>query len=254
RLFLRRRVPELARFLSVQPEAIHDALEVVASLDPAPGRKFREDTNREVVADVVVEPIEGEWRVSIVNLYIPRLRLSPVYKNMLTEARLNPSEREYIRDKIRSGKLIIDAIEQRQSTLERIAKAIVAAQIDFLETGTRALKPLTLNQIAEVVGLHETTVSRAIANKYMQTPHGLFEFKYFFRGGFTSDDGKEVSSTSVKDLIKSLIEEEDACSPISDQGICELLAQKNLQVARRTVAKYREELGIAPTNLRRQYA
>jgi RNA polymerase sigma-54 factor len=253
-LLLRRRIPELSRRMGVEPEAVAEALEVIATLDPAPGRRFGEDSNRVVVPDVTVHKDEmGEWIITLNSDYIPRLRINPAYKEMLAKGTLQRKDREYVQDKFRSGKFIISSIEQRQQTIERITREILHFQSDFFDYGTSRLRPLTMNQVAEVVGVHETTVSRAIANKYIQTPHGLFEFKYFFTPGYKGDDGEAVSNTSVKEKIAKIIAGENTAKPLSDQQIVALLGEAGIKIARRTVAKYREELGILPTNLRRQY-
>jgi RNA polymerase sigma-54 factor len=154
---------------------------------------------------------------------------------------------------MRSGKFLIDSIEQRQRTIERITREIINAQTAFFENGVADLKPLTMTQIADVVGVHETTVSRAIANKYIKTPHGIFDFKYFFTPGYQADSGASVSNTSVKEMIADLVAGEDKGTPLSDQEIVARLQEKGIKIARRTVAKYREELGILPSNLRRDY-
>ena len=154
---------------------------------------------------------------------------------------------------MRSGKFLINSIEQRQQTIERIANEVVKMQIDFLEEGVSKLRPCTMTQVAEIVGVHETTVSRAIANKYIQTPHGVFDTKFFFTPGYKSGGGEAISNTSVKDMIQHLVSQEDSAKPLSDQEIVTQLKEKDIKIARRTVAKYREELGILPSNLRRKY-
>jgi RNA polymerase sigma-54 factor len=148
---------------------------------------------------------------------------------------------------------LISSIEQRQQTIERITREILKFQADFFEGGVSKLRPLTMNQVAQSVGVHETTVSRAIANKYIDTPFGIFEFKYFFTPGYTSGSGETMSNTSIKEMIQNLIDDENSSKPMSDQEIVNILKEKGIKIARRTVAKYREELGILPTNLRRQY-
>ncbi|MFA5256676.1 MAG: RNA polymerase factor sigma-54 [Opitutales bacterium] len=253
-LLLRRRIPELARRMGVTSEGIAEALTEISGLDPAPGRKFGEDSNRVVVPDVTVNKDDmGEWVITLNNDYIPRLRISPAYKEMLAKGTLSRKDRDYIQDKFRSGKFIISSIEQRQLTIERITREILRFQNDFFEEGSSRLKPLTMSQVADEVGVHETTVSRAIASKYIRTPHGVFEFKYFFTPGYKGDDGESVSNTSVKERIAKIIEAENSSKPLSDQQIVGLLGEAGIKIARRTVAKYREELGILPTNLRRQY-
>ena len=253
-LLLRRRIPELSRRVGVTPDAVADAIGEIAALDPAPGRKFSPDSNRVVVPDVTVYKDEmGEWNVILNSDYIPHLRISPAYKDILAKGQLARKDRDYIQDKFRSGKFIISAIEQRQQTIERITREILKFQRDFFEEGPSKLKPLTMNQVAEVVGVHETTVSRAIANKYISTPHGVFDMKYFFTPGYTGEGGESVSNTSVKEKIGRIIEAENHAKPLSDQQIVAILADEGIKIARRTVAKYREEMGILPTNLRRQY-
>jgi len=252
-LLARRRIPELARKLGAAQDDIQAAIEEIGKLDPAPGRRFSEDTNRVVEPDVTIVKDEGEWKIVLNSDYIPRLRISNTYRELIAKGTLSKSEREYLRERMRSGKFLIDSIEQRQRTIERISREILKAQIDFFEHGVSQLKPLTMTQIADIVGVHETTVSRAIANKYVKTPHGVFAIKYFFTTGYQSDAGASVSNTSVKELITDLVAMEDRSAPLSDQVIVTRLHEKGLSIARRTVAKYREELGILPSNLRRDY-
>jgi RNA polymerase sigma-54 factor len=252
-LLSRRRIPELARKLGVAPDDVQAAIEEVGKLDPAPGRRFAEDNNRVIVPDVVVEKDGDEWKIHLNSDYIPRLRLSSTYRELIAKGTLSKDERDYLRERMRSGKFLIDSIEQRQRTIERITREIIRAQTPFFEQGVSQLRPLTMMQIAEIVGVHETTVSRAIANKYMKTPHGVFDFKYFFTTGYQADSGAAVSNTSVKDMLAELITLEDKSSPLSDQELVVKLQQKGITLARRTVAKYREELGILPSNLRRDY-
>lgn len=254
-LLTRRRIPELARKLGASPDEIQKAIEVIGKLDPAPGRHFIEDINRVIEPDItVLKDDAGQWQVSLNSDYIPRLRLSNTYREMIAKGTLTKEERDYLRDKMRSGKFLIDSIEQRQRTIERITREILNAQMDFFEHGVSQLKPLTMTQVAAVVGVHETTVSRALANKYIKTPHGVFELKYFFTTGYQDESGASISNTSVKELIADLIAAEDRGAPLSDQVIVVKLRDKGLNIARRTVAKYREELGILPSNLRRDYA
>lgn len=252
-LLTRRRIPELARKLGVPADDVQGAIEEIGRLDPAPGRRFAEDNNRVVVPDVTVEKDAGEWKIHLNNDYIPRLRISNTYRELIAKGTLAKNERDYLRERMRSGKFLIDSIEQRQRTIERITREILTAQADFFENGVAQLKPLTMTRIADIVGVHETTVSRAIANKYIQTPHGVFEFKYFFTPGYQNESGASVSNTSVKEMIADLVAGEDKAGPLSDQEIVGQLQAKGITIARRTVAKYREELGILPSNLRRDY-
>jgi RNA polymerase sigma-54 factor len=253
-LLLRRRIPELSRRTGCSPEEIQDAIETISHLDPAPGRKFSDDSNRIVVPDVTVEEDEnGEWIITLNNDFIPRLRINPAYKEMIAKGALKKKEKDYVQDKVRSSKFLISSIEQRQQTIERITRQLLTFQEDFFREGPSKLKPLTMNKVAEQVGVHETTVSRAIANKYIRTPHGVFDFKYFFTTGYQSEDGAAMSNTSVKERIAKIIEGENTLKPYSDQKIVDILKEEGVKIARRTVAKYREEMGILPTNLRRRY-
>ncbi len=252
-LLTRRRIPELSRKLGAASDDVQAAIEEIGKLDPAPGRQFADDQNRVVVPDVVVEHDGNEWKIHLNNDYIPRLRISSTYRDMIAKGVLSKGERDYLKDRMRSGKFLIDSIEQRQRTIERITREILQAQMPFFEHGISHLKPLTMTQIADVVRVHETTVSRAIANKYVRTPHGVFEFKYFFTPGYQNDNGASVSNTSVKEMIADLIAAEDKSGPLSDQELVSKLQEKGINIARRTVAKYREELGILPSNLRRDY-
>ncbi|HVT72016.1 MAG TPA: RNA polymerase factor sigma-54 [Lacunisphaera sp.] len=252
-LLMRRRIPDLARKTGLAPEVIQEAIEEIGTLDPAPGRRFADDANRVVVADVTVEKDGDDWKIILNHDYIPRLRLSNTYKELIAKGRLSKQESDYLREKLRSGKFIINAIEQRQRTIERITREIIKHQREFFEEGVAKLKPLTMTQIADIIGVHETTVSRALANKYMKTPHGVFEMKFFFTSGYQSEAGAAVANTSVKEMIADIIAGEDPGKPLSDQDIVGLLQAKGLNIARRTVAKYREELGLLPSNLRRRY-
>lgn len=253
-LLIRRRIPDIARRAAAPLEDVQHAIEEIGTLDPAPGRKFAEDSNRVVVPDVSVERDDDEWKITLNSDYIPRLRISNTYKDMIAKGSLNRQERDYIRERMRSGRFLINSIEQRQQTIERITREIIKVQEPFFEEGVARLQPLTMTQIADTVGVHETTVSRAIANKYIRTPHGVFDFKFFFTSGYKSDAGSQVSNTSVKEMINDLIDLEDKTKPYSDQELVTKLQEKGLKIARRTVAKYREELGQLPSNLRREYA
>jgi RNA polymerase sigma-54 factor len=253
-LLIRRRIPDIARRSAAPLEEVRAAVEEIGTLDPAPGRRFAEDNNRVVVPDVTVEWDNDEWKIILNNDYIPRLRISNTYKEMIARGSLTREERDYIRERMRSGRFLINSIEQRQQTIERITREIIKAQEPFFEEGVAKLQPLTMTQIADVVGVHETTVSRALANKYMQTPPGVFEFMFFFTSGYQDESGSAVANTSVKEMINDLIGTEDKRRPYSDQELVGKLQEKGLKIARRTVAKYREELGLLPSNLRREYS
>jgi RNA polymerase sigma-54 factor len=252
-LLSRRRIPEIARKLGAHADDVQLAIEEIGSLNPAPGRRFAEDNNRVVVPDVTVEKDGEKWVISLNSDYIPRLRISNTYRELIAKGSLSKQERDYLRERIRSGKFLINSIEQRQQTIERITREIIKVQEDFFEHGVSQLKPLTMTQIADAVGVHETTVSRAIANKFIKTPHGVFDLKFFFTPGYQADSGASVSNKSVKEMINDLIAGEDRAKPFSDQEIVAKLQEKGINIARRTVAKYREELGLLPSNLRRDY-
>lgn len=249
----KKRYPLIAKKLSVSPEQITKAAEFIATLDPKPGSGFTSGNNTYVTPDVIVERIGGEWTVSLVNDSVPRLRISNSYKDLMGQAASGRDVRSYIRDKIRAGKFLIRSIHQRQQTIETIAKQIVERQRDFLERGPAHLHPMTMAQIAEVVGVHETTVSRAVSGKYIATPHGVFEMKYFFTTGYQTESGESLSNTSVKKALRELVDDEDPKKPLSDQAIVEKLKEQGINIARRTVAKYRDELNILPSHMRKSY-
>lgn len=253
-LLVRRRVPELKRKTGATPEDIQDAIEEISTLEPAPGKRFSPDSNTVIQPDVTVFKDEyDEWQVVLNSDYIPRLRISSTYKDMLAKGTLSKTEKDFMLERMRSGKFLINSIEQRQQTIERITREILKFQNEFFEVGVSKLRPLTMNTIAETVSVHETTVSRAIANKYIRTPHGVFAFKYFFTPGYKAGNGESVSNKTIKDMISQIIGDENPAKPFSDQSIVDQLKEKDIKIARRTVAKYREELGILPTNLRRRY-
>src|SRR6266446_2615809 len=176
-----------------------------------------------------------------------------LYKDIIAQDNNGADVKDYIRDKIRSGKFLIRSIHQRQQTISNIAHQIVSRQRDFFEHGTSHLKPMTMKEIADAVGVHETTVSRAVSGKYMATPQGVFEMKYFFTTGYQTASGESMSNTSVKEVILDLVKNEDGNGPLSDQEIVLILSERGIPIARRTVAKYRTELNILPSNMRRKY-
>lgn len=248
----RKRYPLIAKKLSVSPEQITRAAEFIATLDPRPGSRFGEDTNTYVTPDVTVERIGDEWLVTMNSEQIPRLRISNAYKDLMASGS-GRETKAYIRDKIRAGKFLIKSIHQRQQTIQSIATEIVARQEGFLEDGPSRLKPMNMAQIAEKVGVHETTVSRAVSGKYIATPHGVFEMKYFFTSGYETEDGESLSNTSVKQTLGEMIGSENPKKPHSDKRLVEELEKRGIKIARRTVAKYREEMNILPSHMRRSY-
>jgi RNA polymerase sigma-54 factor len=247
------RFPQIAKELRVELELVREAANAIASLEPKPGRQFSSMKPEYVIPDVTVEKIDGDYKV-FMNDYGPRLRLSPYYQGMLSSRGSLPDEaREYIRSKIQSAKWLLESIERRRSTIQRVTESIFEVQKDFLDKGPSYLKPLTLREIADMVGVHEATVSRVTRNRYVQTPRGVFELKYFFNSGISTESGSMASSVSVKEMIKSMIDNEDPQNPLSDRDIELQLNQNGIKIARRTIAKYRGELNILPSSKRRQW-
>jgi RNA polymerase sigma-54 factor len=249
----KRRIPEIARGTGTEVDEVQDALENIARLEPRPGRAYLTDSQQYILPEVFVLRSGDEYIVSTNNEHIPHLRISNAYKDLMSQGGNSAEVRNYIREKIRAGKFLIKSLHQRQQTILNIAKEIVNRQRDFMEKGVSALKPLTMVQIAEVVGVHETTVSRAVSGKYMQTPQGVFEMKYFFTAGIQTANGDGMSNTSVKDMIEEIFKNENSAKPLSDQEVVRMLQDKGIVIARRTVAKYRTELNILPSNLRKVY-
>jgi RNA polymerase sigma-54 factor len=247
----RKRYPEIARQTNMTVEQVQLIANFISTLEPKPGRIFSTEQQQYIAADVVVQRVNDDYVVLLNDEQIPHLRISNTYKELMASG--DKTAENYIRDKMRAGKFLIKSINQRQQTIYNIAKVIVDRQREFLDKGIAHLKPLTMAQVAEVVNVHETTVSRAVANKYMQTPQGLFEMKYFFTPGFETASGVALSNTSVKEQIAQLVEKEDPTKPLSDQEIVALLKAQGIPIARRTVAKYRNELNILPSNLRKRY-
>jgi RNA polymerase sigma-54 factor len=249
----KRRFPEIARRMGISVEQIQKCANNISQLDPRPGQIFAAAPQNYVLPDVTVEKIDGQYQVILNGEQIPHLRISNTYKDIMAQDGNGSEVKDYIRDKIRSGKFLIKSIHQRQQTISNIAHQIVLRQKEFLDHGTAHLKPMTMVQIADIVGVHETTVSRAISGKYMSTPQGVFEMKYFFTPGYQTSSGESMSNTSVKGAIMDLVKEEDSASPLSDKEIVEILSKRGIPIARRTVAKYRTELNILPSNMRRKY-
>ena len=248
----RKKYQDIARGLKVPLERVQAAAQFVATLQPRPGSSFSSDDKQNVVqAELSVVKNGDEWIVVMNDDPVPRLRISDTYKDLLVNNGHDAGLREYLKEKIRAGKFLIKCLHQRQTTIFNIATEIVKRQRGFFDEGVAHLKPLTMNQVAEVVGVHETTVSRAIANKYVKTSYGLFDLKYFFTPGYQMASGEVMSNTSVKDAIQDLIARESPSKPLSDQEIVKILSERGIPLARRTVAKYRSELGLLPSNLRR---
>ena len=252
-LLLRRRIQEIAKKLKVSDEAIQKALEEIASMDPSPGKRFSADTNNVIEPDIKIYLEADVWKIELNNEYIPKLRISQKYKDLLAQGNLSKKEKEYLVENMRSGKFLINSLDQRQNTLKKISQKIIEQQPKFFVKSNPSLQPLTMQKIADDVGVHETTISRAIANKYAKTPHGVFPLKHFFNSGFTSDSGETIANRSIKETIEKIIQKEDPKKPISDQAISKELEKEGIKIARRTVAKYREQQGILPTHLRRRF-
>jgi len=250
----RHRFPEIARRMAIGVEDVQKAADNIARLNPRPGQIFAAAPQNYVLPDVIVEKVDGEYQIAFNNEQIPHLRISNLYKDIIASGNTQTSDvKDYIRDKIRSGKFLIRSIHQRQQTIMNIAQQIVSRQRDFLEHGTSHLKPMTMAEVAEAVGVHETTVSRAVSGKYMATPQGVFEMKYFFTGGYQTATGESLSNTSVKQAVLELVKHESGSAPLSDHEIVEILSERGIPIARRTVAKYRSELNILPSHMRRKY-
>lgn len=246
-----RRFDRLARELGVTIEQVAEATKIVSVLEPKPGRDFSEGETRYVTPDVYVQKVGDEYVVTLNEDGLPRLRVSSFYRQMLGRNG-SPEARGYIQEKMRAAAWLIKSIHQRQRTLYMVTSSIVKFQQDFLDRGVSHLRPLVLKDVANDIGMHESTVSRATAGKYVHTPQGTFELKYFFTSSLRSGHGEEVSAESVKEKIRSIIAKEDARKPLSDQYIAEMLAKEQIDIARRTVAKYRELMGILPSSKRKQ--
>src|SRR6266480_1740540 len=249
----KRRFPEIARRMGISVEQVQKCANNIAQLEPRPGAIFAEAPKNYVVPDVTVEKVNGEYQVILNGDQIPHLRISNTYKDIMAQDGNGNEVKDYIRDKIRSGKFLIKSIHQRQQTISNIAHQIVSRQREFFDKGSSQLKPMTMVQIADAVGVHETTVSRAISGKYMATPQGVYEMKYFFTPGYQTATGESMSNTSVKEAILDLVKNEEGNAPLSDKEIVEILSKRGIPIARRTVAKYRTELNILPSNMRRRY-
>ncbi len=250
---LRRKFPEVARRLGVGVQDVQAAADFIATLEPRPARQFSTVTHQVITPDVLIEREGEDFTVSLNNDNVPMLRISNYYKDLLSEPGNKKNVREYIREKIKGGRFFIKCIQQRQQTIMNIAREIVERQGDFLRVGPSALKPMTMNQVAQAVGVHETTVSRATHGKYMMTPQGIFEMKYFFTPGYQTTGGADISNESVRTAIAEVVAGEDKRKPLSDQSILGILTERGIPIARRTVAKYREQLDILPSHLRKTF-
>ncbi len=252
---LNRRFSEIGRHFKVPVEVVQSAGDLIATLDPRPGQAIAVEETKYVIPDLIVERVGEDYVVTLNDRNVPRLRISSAYADTMRKKEAgNEEARAFIKDKLSAAKWLIGTIEQRRKTMIKVMRRIVEEQRDFFERGVQGMRPLTLQQIANHIGMHESTVSRVTTQKYVQTPRGVYELKYFFSSGLQTEDGDDVSAKAAKEKISGLVAEEDKKDPLSDQRIAELLQEKGLKIARRTVAKYREALRILPARARRRYA
>lgn len=247
------RLNHIAQKLGVSVQEVQEAADLIRTLDPKPGLQYGTNEVKYILPDVFVEKIEGEYVVVVNDFQFPRLLINKSYENVFKQPDTTDETKKYMEEKIGSAVWLLKSIEQRRMTLYKVARCIVDIQKDFLDKGVKYIKPLNLKQVAELVEVHESTVSRATTNKYIQTPQGLFELKYFFSTGVGACEEDKVSSKSIKHTLEQIIAEEDVNKPLSDDTIATMLCAKGIQISRRTVAKYRQELGIGSTISRRRY-
>lgn len=248
------RLGAISKAMGIPVKEIQEMADVIKLLEPKPGRQFASQTDtRYIVPDVLVERVDDEYVVTVNDSSTPHLMVSSYYEKLLTEAEKDSNLSKYLTDRLNSAVWLIKSIDQRKQTIYNVVKAVVKYQKDFFDKGSKYLKTLTLKQIAEEVGIHESTVSRSINGKYLQSPMGVFEIKYFFSGGVAGDQGEGISSKSIKSFIKEIVDSEDPKSPYSDQAMVEMLKEKGIDISRRTVAKYRDEMNILSSSKRRRY-
>jgi RNA polymerase sigma-54 factor len=244
---------EISKELSITPRDVQDAADEVAKLDPKPGLKYSSGGDNYIIPDLIVEKIEGEYLVFLNDTSLPRLKLSRAYRDIAKDKKKFVGEnKEFISNKLNSANWMIQAIEQRRQTMLKVMNFIVDRQRDFFDKGVQYLKPLTLREVAEVIDMHESTVSRVTNEKFVQTPRGVFPLKFFFSSGLSTTSGEDVSARGIKAQIETLVNDEDAGSPLTDQAIVNILKDEGIQIARRTVAKYRDQLGILSARMRKR--
>ena len=244
----------IAKSLEITPERVQQFVDYIKTLDPKPGRWFADsEQTTYIVPDVVVEKVEGEYIVIVNDVYTPRLGINPVYRNLLSADTIDINAKKFIEGKLNSAAWIIKSIEQRRLTLYKVVNCIVEFQKDFLDKGIKCLKPLNLRQIAMQLEIHESTVSRATNNKYIQTPQGVFPLKFFFASGVDNCTGDGISSESIKKTLKEYVTTENSTRPYTDQQLTNMLKSQGIEISRRTVAKYRGDLGIVSTSKRKRY-
>ncbi len=243
---------DISKHMGLTPEEVSHHLEIIRHLDPKPGFKYSPDRSTYVLPDVFVVKDAEHYKIVLNDDGLPKLRISATYRRMLENRAAGTEEtRSYVKDKLRSALWLLKSVDQRQRTIYKVAESIVKHQRGFLDHGIEHLRPLVLRDVAMDIGMHESTVSRVVANKYMHTPRGVYEMRFFFHSGITSSMGEAISSVTIKDRIRKMIEAEAPARPLSDSQIADALEREGLPLARRTVAKYREELRIPPSNLRK---
>ena len=244
---------QLSKLLGVPLASIKYHIEIIKRLDPAPGRKYSEDRTVYVVPDIIVTREGNDLKISINDEGLPRLRINAYYKTLLAKAfKENPDAYRFLKDKMNKALWFLRSLDQRDQTIYKVARYIVDKQRDFIEKGMDYIKPLTLMEIAQEIGVHESTVGRVVANKYLITPRGVFSMKYFFHKALHGDFGEDISSLRIKERLRKLVGSEDKNNPLSDMEIEEILARENFKIARRTVAKYRKQLNIQPSHIRKR--
>jgi RNA polymerase sigma-54 factor len=242
----------IAKALKITVEEVAENVEIISMLEPVPGRQYGNDSPQFIVPDVYVFKVGSQWKVAGNEEGVPKLKVSKVYSEMITNKQATGTDRDYLKDQVKSAHWLIKSIQQRQSTILKVAEQLVVDQIEFFEHGVDYLKPMILKDIAEKVEVHESTISRVTNSKYMHTPRGIFELKYFFNSAVSRVDGESLASESVKRMIFDMVQKEDPKKPLSDQKLADLLEEKNIQLARRTVAKYREQLNISSSSRRKK--
>ena len=248
------KIAKIAKKMNMTNKEIQDMVDLIKTLEPKPGKLFDSgDATKYISPDIFVEKINGEYVVTNNDNSVPRLMVSSYYNKLSAQAKKDEELDKYLNERFNSAVWLIKSIEQRKQTIFNVASAIVKYQQDFFDKGEKFLKALTLKQIADELGMHESTVSRSINGKYMESPRGMYELKFFFSSGVSADDGKSVSSNSVKSIIKELIGKENPKKPYSDQEMVDILKNKGIEISRRTVAKYREGLGILSSSKRRRF-
>ncbi len=243
---------ELAKKLKSTLPEVQKWVENIKHFDPLPGQKYSSAEPQYVTPDVYVIKMDGEYKVILDDDGIPRLRISPLYRRMMEEKDSNSQETiDYVKDKIKSALWLIKSIDQRQKTIYKVAESIVRYQRAFLDHGIEMLKPLVLKTVADDIGMHESTVSRAVTNKYIHTPRGVYEMKFFFHSSLSNIRGVDISSLTIKEKLRKIVDSEDSLKPLSDSEITSIFQREGLKISRRTVAKYREDMRIPPSHQRR---